>query len=322
MRYWWVLGVIGALGCDDGGAESTDAMGEPSEMGVDLGPDTPSCPASVPEGWACAPAGTFMMGAIADDPSREDDETRHQVTFTRPFLVKTTEVTQGEWLALMGNNPAWFREGGEGQCTGAGCATRPVERVSLFDTLAWLNAASDADGLSRCYDLGDCSGEAGSGCEDGQEECLAGYTCSGVPPYDPDCAGYRLPTEAEWEYMARAGSEAARYANLDTIAWHLTTANQRTHPVGQLTPNAWGIHDTLGNVAEWTFDIYDRDFGTFRPDRNPQTDPTGAEFGQNRVLRGCAWKSGNIYCRASARESDFPAKHSNGLGFRPVRTVR
>ena len=322
MRYHHLLWVLLAWGCDDGDGGGSD-MGPPmSDAGADMSAEpTSTCPDTLPEGWACAPAGTFMMGAIDDDPSKGDDETRHEVTLTRAMLVKTTEVSQSEWMALMGNNPAWFRDGGEGMCAGEGCMTRPVERVSIFDAMAWMNAASEAEGLTECYDLGDCSGEPGSGCEEGSETCLLGYICSGDDIYDSTCDGYRLPTEAEWEYMARAGSEARRYAPIDTIAWYRISANQRTHPVGGLAPNDWGIYDTLGNVAEWTFDRYDRDYGTFRPDRNPVTDPPGAEFGQNRVLRGCAWLSGDMFCRASARASDFPAQHSHSLGFRPVRTV-
>lgn len=322
MRYHHLLWVLLAWGCDDGEGGDADMNPPMNDAGADMQAEPVSqCPDTLPDGWACAPPGTFMMGAIDDDPSRQDDETRHEVTLTRALIVKATEVSQAEWMALMGNNPSWFREGGEGMCTGEGCASRPVERVSLFDAMAWLNATSEAEGLTPCYDLGDCSGEPGSGCEEGIDTCLAGYVCAGEDIYDETCDGYRLPTEAEWEYLARAGADAPRHANLDTIAWYRITANQRTHPVGGLTPNAWGIYDTLGNVAEWTFDIYDRDYGTFRPDRNPVTDPPGPEFGQNRVLRGCGWRSGDMFCRVSARASDFPAQHSYALGFRAVRSV-
>ena len=77
----------------------------------------------------------------------------------------------------------------------------------------------------------------------------------------------------------------------------------------------------LGNVGEWTSDIYDRSYGAFQPERNPQTDPVGADFGDTRVVKGCGWSTGNRFCRTAARENEFQARHWNVLGFRPVRTV-
>ena len=115
---------------------------------------------------------------------------------------------------------------------------------------------------------------------------------------------------------------APQRPGLDLIAWHRTTARGRSHGVGELDPNAWGLVDTLGNVGEWVWDIYDPNYGAFQPGRNPQTDPLGAEFGDTRTIRGCGWDTGNIFCRLAARETDFGAKHWNQLGFRPARSIQ
>ena len=315
---WWSLALL--VACDDGGGSGGEA-GPTTDAAVDASAG-PTCPQTVPEGFICAPAGTFQMGSPDTETVREEDEVLHTVTLTKPFLIKRTEVTQREWLAHIPNNPAWFRDGGEGQCRGEGCLDRPVDRVSFFDALAWCNAASEAEGLTPCYDLSNCGGDLGGGCETNEPQCLEGYTCGGAVTWRLDCDGYRLPTEAEWEYAARAGSTEAHYGVLDLIAWHRTTARGRSHGVGELDPNAWGLVDTLGNVGEWVWDIYDPNYGAFQPGRNPQTDPLGAEFGDTRTIRGCGWDTGNIFCRLAARETDFGAKHWNQLGFRPARSIQ
>ena len=106
---------------------------------------------------------------------------------------------------------------------------------------------------------------------------------------------YRLPTEAEWEYAARAGTVGDRYGNVDAIAWHEDNSGERTHPVGQKAPNAWGLHDMLGNVYEW---VQDRNGGY---PGGLVTDPAGPSSGSFRVYRGGSWIDGAGYCRASYR---------------------
>ena len=126
-------------------------------------------------------------------------------------------------------------------------------------------------------------------------------------------AWYRLPTEAEWEYAARAGTIGDRYGNLDSIAWHDANSGDRTHPVAQKMPNAWGLHDMLGNVSEWVQDWYGGYPG------GSMTDPTGPVSGSTRVLRGGGWISYARYCRAAARYGSSPGGRNNSLGLRLLR---
>ena len=125
---------------------------------------------------------------------------------------------------------------------------------------------------------------------------------------------YRLPTEAEWEYAARAGTSGDRYGNVDAIAWCGDNSRWRTHPVGRKAPNAWGLYDMLGNVWEWTQDWYgDYPGGSV-------TDPRGPVSGSGRVCRGGSWYSNAGGCRASDRHYYSPGHRGSGLGFRLLRT--
>jgi formylglycine-generating enzyme required for sulfatase activity len=265
-----------------------------------------ACSDDVPAGFVCIEAGTFMMGSPPDEQGRNQNELQHRVTLTHAFLLQATEVTQGEYAALMGSNPSHFLS------CGASC---PVERVTWYDAIAYANALSRAQGLPACYDA-------------------SGGVIGGATVYD--CVGYRLPTEAEWEYAARAGTNSATYQgeltgdshnsmapqrSLDAIAWWKGNSGERTHPVGTREPNAWGLHDMLGNVAEWSHDWY----GGFS---GPETDPTGQASGEiadyRRVLRGGAWSFWAENVRSPWRgmhaptESDLglPEKSGYGIGFR------
>ena len=125
---------------------------------------------------------------------------------------------------------------------------------------------------------------------------------------------YRLPTEAEWEYGARAGTTGARYGALDGIAWHEDNSGDRTHPVGQKRANGWGLHDMLGNVWEWTGDWY----GAYVS--GPVTDPRGPESGSARVYRGGGWIYYARRVRSASRGSFAPGYRYGFIGFRLVRT--
>jgi formylglycine-generating enzyme required for sulfatase activity len=126
---------------------------------------------------------------------------------------------------------------------------------------------------------------------------------------------YRLPTEAEWEYAARAGSTEARSGSLDEIAWYSLNSGSHTHPVGQKRPNAWGLYDTLGNVWEWVQDWYEPEYYKYGPD----ADPAGPETGQSRALRGGSWFYLPLNGRVSYRDAIQPDGGFDAMGFRCVR---
>jgi formylglycine-generating enzyme required for sulfatase activity len=246
--------------------------------------------------------GTFQMGSPSNESGRNSDETQHQVTLTRDFLMQATEVTQAQWQALMGNNPSKFM----------GDSNRPVEQVSWYDAVAYANALSVADGLPKAYNLSSCSGTPGGG----------NYSCSNVTltaatPYAT--TGWRLPTEAEWEYAYRAGTTTPWYFGSDsnllgTYAWFYSNSGSTTHPVGQKQPNAWGLYDMAGNVWEWCQDWYGDYPGTV-------TDPTGPVSGSRRVIRGGSWNSDASLTRAAFRLiTFFPDYRNDRIGFRLARS--
>ena len=232
-----------------------------------------------PVGYVHLSPGEFFMGSPEDEQGRYDDEIRHSVVLTRAFCVKATEVTQDEWAKLMGSSPSFFSACGE-RC--------PVEQVSWIEAVAYANTLSAAEGLQECY-------------EDGHLTTLG-------------CAGYRLPTEAEWEYAARAGTIGPAYGRLDRVAWFVGNSEGLPHEVGQKQPNPWGIFDMLGNVWEWTGDK----FGDY-----PRTarDPVGAKTTNTVVIRGGSWNTRDRGTRFSNREEYSPAARSSIIGFRLVRTM-
>jgi formylglycine-generating enzyme required for sulfatase activity len=233
----------------------------------------------LPSGYVRIEPGRFTMGSPGGEEGRDDDEVQHEVRITRAFALKKTEVTQGEWKAVMGNNPSYFKDCGD-DC--------PVEQVSWLDTLEFLNKLSNREGLQRCYD---------------------GQRFVGL-----DCTGYRLPTEAEWEYAARAGTTGARHGALDDVAWHSGNSGSKTHAVGTRAANAWGLHDMMGNVLEWTQDWYG-------PYAGAANDPQGPASGELRVNRGGSWHNDARYARSALRFWLPPAVRHGVLGFRPSRSL-
>ena len=249
-------------------------------------------------------AGIFVMGSPEEETGRGSNEgPQHEVLLTRRFTLKATEVTQGEWWGVMGSNPSSFDE------CGLNC---PVERVSWWSTLVYVNALSARAGLRSCFAVAGCQGDAAMG----TLSCERVSVVDGATPYE--CEGFRLPTEAEWEYAARAGTTEARYGALNIIAWYSGNAERRTHPVGQKRPNGWGLYDMLGNVWEWTYDKYG---SNSYAGPAPISNPTGPAGGGYRVLRGGGWSFTASYLRAANRYSNAPAYRFYYVGFRPARSL-
>ncbi len=285
-----------------------DADGEPLWADYDL--------SDAPGEWVIITAGTYTMGSPDDEVGRYEHEVQREVTLTRDFVIWSTEVTQGEFSVRMGYDPSRFAPDGDEPLCGPGC---PVDRVSWLEAAAYTNVLSDEEGYDACYD---CSGSGRS------VECE--LSSEYETPYD--CPGYRLPTSAEWEYAARAGTQTATYAGelppdrlecqpnpvLDDIAWFCGNVVDTLGPsdVARLDPNDYEIYDMLGNLFEWTHDWF-----TFDVTAEAVTDPMGPASGEGRTRRGCSWSRHAVFCRAAAVHYDPPDHTSDNLGFRPVRTL-
>ena len=268
------------------------------------GRPTGPTPAVAPGTFVSIPAGLFTMGSPVHEAGRGSDETEHEVVLTRAFELQATEVTQGEWSELMGWNPSEFDSCGD-DC--------PVEYVTWYDALAYCNALSQARGLAKCYSLAGCELLAGPSYRENM-------TCDSVTFVGLDCAGYRLPTEAEWEYAYRAGTTTAWHhgddeANVGTIAWYHGNSGDETWPVATRAPNPWGLYDMAGNVWEWCWDEY----GDYPTDA--VTDPQGEDGGSYRVYRGGSWRNDARVVRAAFRSQNVPGLRNDLLGFRPARSI-
>ncbi len=219
----------------------------------------------------------------------------HSVTLTHAYYVGVTEVTQGQFSAVMGYNPSLDQD-----CDGLGPDNCPVDSLSWWQSAAYANAVSAAAGLQECYT---CTGSRTS------VECDVGPN-----PYD--CAGYRLLTEAEWEGAARCGMDT-EYAGSNTstdVAWTVENSNGSSHTVAGLAPNACGLYDMTGNVWELTQDWYD-DYPS-----GSVTDPIGAESGSSRVARGGVWYNSAITGSVTLRFDFTPDVTYRYAGFRLART--
>ena len=262
--------------------------------------------------FALIPAGSYARGSDLMEPGRNEDEQAHDVTLTRGFYMSRTEVTQADFQVLMGydnsNNP--------------GCNRCPVDEVSWHEAAYYANKVSECRGFRSCYV---CGGDLPD------VEChLKGSVES---PYD--CRGFRLPTEAEWEYAARAGTTTAfsnggglndgnedmcegelaldNGALIDDIAWYCGNATT-SQPVAQKEANPWGLQDMHGGVWEWCHDIY-----THYP-VNSVTDPVGSDPQPRLVKRGGSWDTQARFLRSANRLWQGALYRDDTLGFRLVRT--
>ena len=221
--------------------------------------------------------GRFTMGSPSAEQDRYSDEgPQMQVTISQGFWMSKYEVTQGEYVAVMGTNPSYF----------TGDLDRPVEQVNWNDAVAYCNQLT-------------------------QRERSAGRLPSGY--------GYRLPTEAEWEYACRAGTttrfgygDDPGYTQLGSYVWYNSNNGSTTHAVGVKKPNAWGLCDMHGNVWEWCLDWY----GTYPG--GSVTDPRGPTTGSSCVLRGGSWLDFGRRCRSAHRYYNSPDYGYRNVGFRAV----
>jgi len=251
------------------------------------------------------PGGSFQMG------EEEVATTVHTVTLTGFYMGKY-QVTQEQWTAVMGSNPSDFTSSlaiGEAQ------GKRPVECVSWYDALVFCNKLSMMEGLSPAYRI--------SGSTDpvnwGNVPTSANNTTWDAVVIVAGSDGYRLPTEAQWEYAARGGNGSpGNYTysgsnTVDDVAWYYDNSGYMTHEVGKKAANGLDLYDMSGNVHEWCWDWY----GSYTS--GAQTDPVGASSGSHRVLRGGAWGYPAESTRSTYRGSYYPDYGGIDIGFRLVR---
>jgi formylglycine-generating enzyme required for sulfatase activity len=282
-----------------GGPAQGGAGGE-SGLGGTMGSAgaEPIEPARLPPGaWIALDPGTFVMGAEAAESCFTSDNQRvHTVTLTHAFEIGATEVTQADALEVLGHNDAYFSACG-GDC--------PLDTVDWHEAARVCNAMSDYAEVPRCYV-----------CTDSACEPLGGAYA---------CAGYRLPTEAEWEYAYRAGTTTAVYngdleqcGSLDDglaeVAWFLYNGAQTTHPVMTKAPNAWGLYDMAGNVWEWTHDGYAQYL-------DDAVDPLIDSGDDLRVMRGGSFNCLPGEVRAAHRSGLPDVISGTNVGVRCARTL-
>ena len=226
--------------------------------------------------------GELWMGSPSGEEDRRSNETRHRVSITQGFAIGTTEVTQALYEAVMGENPSRFKGG-----------RNPVEQVSWHDAVKLCNRLSEQEGLQPAYRI---SGE--------------------TVTWDRTANGYRLPTEAEWEYAARGGGEQVYSGSNDIgdVGWYSSNSGERTHEVGGKQANGWGLYDMTGNVWEWVWDWY----GSYPS--GAVTDPVGPSTGSSRVYRGGSWYRSPGSARVAYRSRIVPGLRGSYLGFRLARS--
>lgn len=198
-----------------------------------------------------------------------DDRIKEKWTVEiEPFLLSRFPVTQDLYSEIINENPSTFK--GD---------LLPVETVTFKEAVIFCNKISVLFDLSPCYTI-----------QEKNEDIT----------FEKTANGFRLLTEAEWEYACKAGTTGIRYGELDLIAWYKENSNQTTHNVGQKQPNAWGLYDMLGNVWEWCSDLYDREV-----------------YGSYRILRGGGWADEERSVMATTRRRSHPLKFKiEDLGFR------
>ena len=258
------------------------------------------------------PAGTFQMGSDAEELS---EKPVHEVTLTKNFYMGKYEVTQAEYeqyCTYGGSSPSLIRGDGDNY---------PAYYVSWYDALVYCNKRSMAEGLTPCYSISNSTNPN----DWGTVPTSSNSTWNAVV-CDWEADGYRLPTEAEWEYAARAGnnttsskiySGTTSSSSLGDYAWYKNNSSDTTHEVGTKKANAFGLYDMSGNIKEW---CWNWETSSYVTSEEGGIDPTGALSGSGRVFRGGSWNNSNAgYCSVSYRSYSCPSYRADFLGFRLVR---
>jgi sulfatase modifying factor 1 len=279
-------------------------------------PEAATRPLTLRPEMVALPAGTFEMGSPAREAGRDDDERLHEVRLDRPFIVSRTEVTQGQFAAVMGEGTFFGGKDTANRCPDAGVGPElPVVCVSWQEAVAYCNRLSELEGLTPVYAVR------------GDE----------VTWPDHDADGYRLLTEAEWEYAARAGTrtvwvgtdteaEACRYGNVADEAakaenpdWQTFACRDgypRLAPVTASQANDWHLYGLGGNAAEWVWDRY----GEYPDEPGPAVSPLGPTRGSSRVFRGGSWGYEPRDARVADRYGFTPGDRNDFVGFRLARS--
>ncbi len=279
---------------------------------------------------ALIPSGSFDMGNHYDGEGEDRERPIHNVVLNS-FYAGNYEIKQSEWEDIMGSNPAAF----EGE-------NRPVERVSWYAILVFCNKLSMKDGYNPCYTInGSSNPDDWGNIPNSDNQAWNAVIC------DFNATGYRLPTEAEWEYAARGGISGKRFPRGETISHEDNADEQATYnsywvgndpsevydhtlssgtnpnyentaPVGSFWANGYGLCDMSGNVYELCWDLFDPNYYSSSPANNP----TGPGSGAYRVMRGGSWGFSATHCRVSYRNAYAPKDGEFNVGFRVVRTAK
>ena len=272
-----LLMLLIAVGCDDSTESEQATEPVPSDLPII---ELPSITNTLDMEFNKIPTGTFLMGSPESREGRHTQVYQHQVTISKAFYMQTTEVTKGQWKAVMGTEP-WYGKNFK--------FTEGPDYAATY--VSWQDAIAFCEKLS-----------------------------------EKESNTYRLPTEAEWEYACRGGTQTTWSFGSDEKAlrdcvWYFTNAfgigNKYAHWVGLKNPNPVGLYDMHGNVREWCNDIYEKDYY----EHSPIDDPTGAVSGTRRVMRGGGWNSMSHHTRSAYRNSSVEDCSLSFLGFRVVREL-
>lgn len=241
---------------------------------------------TIHESMVYVEGGSFLMGSNDGYP---DELPIHEVTLTS-FWIGEFQITKDLWMKTMAIDPSKIKDG-----------NLPMDQISWLQAVEYCNQRSIHEDLTPCYTIT-------------RDSVYCDWTAN----------GYRLPTEAEWEYAARGGNKSAGFIysgsnDRDSVAWHDGNSQNKSHPVGSKKANELGIYDMSGNLFEWCWDWYDKDYYK----NSPKLNPRGPENGTHRILRGGSWFHFYLFCRVSFRNYYYtPYYWNSDVGFRVARSVQ